>query len=185
LLSNDGRLIGSAHMVSLRKNYFRQCKICFCCSAASHFSIPQYDKASARCNYCCAIIYSIDRTVHTRSRTAHINIAQLNNYIKFLHYTFSFLITFKGREREGGGIMNFKLTFLFLNVSSSALRRISALIDQYGARRSSVITETTLRAGWSGLRILIGEYLIPNHSQNGPGAQPASISMGIDVLPRG
>jgi len=81
--------------------------------------------------------------------------------------------------------MYVRLTFRFLNVSSSALRRISTLIEKYGAWRSSVITATTLRAGWSGLRILIGEYLIPNHSQNGPGAQPASISMGIDVLPRG
>jgi len=81
--------------------------------------------------------------------------------------------------------MKVRLTFCFLNVSSPTLRIISTLIKQYGARCSSVITATTQRAGWSGLGIRVEEYLIPKHSQNGPRAQPASTSMGLDVLPRG
>jgi hypothetical protein len=78
--------------------------------------------------------------------------------------------------------MKVRLTFLFLNVSSSRLPRISMLIKQYETRRSSVTSATKQRPRWSGLRILVGVYLIPNHSENG---QPASISMRIDVLPRG
>ena len=93
------------------------------------------------------------------------------------------LFPLQGREQEGEGIKKIRLIFCFLNVSSSRLPRISTLNKQYGARRISVNTAPTQRAGWPGLRIPVGEYLIPNQSQNGPGAQPVSTSLGIEVLP--
>ena len=113
---------------------------------------------------------SIDRTTHTRSTTAHNNKAPLNNYIKLIHCTFFFLFPLLGREQEGEGAMKVRLTICFLNVSSSRLPRISTLNKQYETRRSSVTTTTTQRAGLSGLQILVGAYLIHNHSENGPGA---------------
>jgi len=117
-----------------------------------------------------------------RSRTA-LHSTTNTTWKRFLRYFSPFPL--QGREQEAEGIMKVRLTFCFLDEISSILPRISTLIKQYGVRRSSVTTVTTLRAGRSGLQIPVGEYLISNHSQNGPGAQPASTSMGIDVLPRG
>jgi hypothetical protein len=58
-------------------------------------------------------------------------------------------------------------------------------LNKMVAAGSVVGRATSLRIGRTGLRIPVGDFLIPKSIQNGPGAQPASTAMDIGVLSRG
>ena len=123
-------------------------------------------------NYCVHLIKGsllISRTM------SYLTISRTRNFT-FFHPS-AVLIQGKGRTRQ-----------LLLFSERQLLRgfkHYTRYLNKMVAAGNVVGRATSLRIGRTGLRIPVGDFLIPKSIQNGPGAQPASTAMDIGVLSRG
>jgi hypothetical protein len=69
-----------------------------------------------------------------------------------------------------------------MNQAGESLTEMLFLLEQKADRNSSVGKATELRAGRSGSRIPVGARVFA-HVQTGPGAHPASCTMGTRSFP--